>query len=200
MKKRDIIIFVIGFIVVMGVISILILLFNKNEISDSEKFSEEYQEIASDNVFVYRSIDEIIKILENGTGIVYLGFPECKWCQKYVQYLDEVSRETNLEKIYYFNILEDRTNNTEEYLKIVSILNDYLQYDDEGNKRIYVPTVVAVNSGEIVGFDDETAWDTKGFSEPHDYWTVEEQLDLKFRLTEMFFRVDNTICTECNVK
>ena len=198
MKKRNIII-IIGIVLLVGVITLL-LLPKKEVIKDSEKFKEEYTEVTEDNVFVYRSIDEIMKILENGSGVVYLGFPECKWCQKYVKYLDEVSRKANLEKIYYFDILEDRKNNTEEYLKIVSLLNEYLQYDDEGNKRIYVPTVVAVNNGEIVGFDDETAWDTKGFEEPADYWTVEEQLDLKLKLTEMFSKVDGSTCTECNVK
>lgn len=198
MKKRNIIFIVI--IILICAITLLFLGLNNKKITDQEKFAKEYTEITSDNVFVYRSIDDIIKILENGTGIVYLGFPECKWCQRYVKYLDEVSKETNIEKIYYFDILEDRKNNTEQYRKIVEILNSYLQYDDEGNKRIYVPTVIAIKKGDIVGFDDETAWDTRGFNEPNDYWTVEEQLDLKLKLTEMFSKVDDSICTECNVK
>ena len=199
MKKRNIII-IVGVVVLIGIIVTLLLIFNSKKETDGEKFALEYQEVTEDNVFVYRSLDEIIKILENGTGIVYLGFPECKWCQKYVKYLNEVSKETNFEKIYYYDILEDRKNNTEEYKKVVSILNDYLQYDEEGNKRVYVPTVVAVKNGEILGFDDETAWDTKGFSEPSDYWTVEEQLELKFKLTEMFSKVSGNVCNECNVK
>ena len=61
------------------------------------------------------------------------------------------------DKIYYYNILEDRKNNTEEYKNIVSKISDYLQYDDEGNKKVFVPAVVAVDKGKIVGFDDETA-------------------------------------------
>ncbi len=30
-------------------------------------------------------------------------------------------------------------------------------------KRIYAPSVIAVKDGEILDFDDETAWDTKGY-------------------------------------
>ena len=98
-----------------------------------------------------------------------LGFPECPWCQRYVVYLNEVSKDIGIEKIYYYNILEDRKNNTDTYKKIVSLIGDYLQYDEEGNKKIYVPAVIGVNKGEIVGFDDETSYDTKGFETPQEY-------------------------------
>ena len=83
--------------------------------TDAVKFSEEYDTVSKDNVFVYRSLSEINKILENGSGIVYLGFPECPWCKRYVVYLNEVAKDEGAAKIYYHNISEDRKNNTEEY-------------------------------------------------------------------------------------
>ena len=201
MKKKNIII--LGAIVLVLMIAIVVgLVINKDnkpkEKTDGEKFSEEYTKIDKDNVFVYRTIDEIIKVLENGTGIVYLGFPECPWCQAYVKYLNDVAKDMAVSKIYYYNILEDRKNNTEKYQKIVSILEEYLQYDEEGNKRIYVPSIIAVKKGEIVGFDDETAWDTKGFEDPKDYWTKEEVKDLKEKLETMIADTDSNICTDCN--
>ena len=108
----------------------------KEEETDSQKFSKEYPDVSEYNVFVYKDIDEIIKILEHGTGIVYLGFPECPWCQAYVPKLNEVADVEGLEKVYYYNIYNDRKENTEKYQKIVSILSDHLQYDEEGNKHI----------------------------------------------------------------
>lgn len=167
-------------------------------LTDQVKFSREYESVGADNVFVYRNINEIIDILDNGTGIVYLGFPECKWCKAYVPYLNEVAKENNLEKIYYFNILEDRKNNTREYMEIVEILKFYLKYDEEGKRRVFVPTVIAVKEGSIVGFDDETSLDTKGYSEPSEYWTSEEVKDLKNKLTKMVKDVNINICTDCN--
>ena len=50
---------------------------------DSKNFASEYTNVTEDNVFVYRNVDEIIKIMEHGTGVVYLGYPECPWCQAY---------------------------------------------------------------------------------------------------------------------
>lgn len=166
---------------------------------DAIKFASEYTSLTEDNIFVYKTADEIINILENGTGIVYLGFPECPWCVKYVTYLNEVGKSLDLEKIHYFNVLNDRKDNTEDYKKIVSLIEEHLQYDDEGNKRIYVPSVIAVNKGEIIGFDDETAWDTGGFEKPDDYWTKEKVDNLKTKLTTMINKVNIKSCTSCNI-
>lgn len=200
MKKKRIIILVSVIILFMiGVVSLVLFLKkDKKTASDMEKFSAEYHEVAKNNVFVYRNIDEIINILEKGTGIVYLGFPECKWCQRYTKYLNEVAMDMGISKIYYYNIREDRKLNTENYQKIVSILENYLQNDEEGNKRIYVPSVIALKKGEIVGFDDETAWDTKGFETPDEYWNTDEVNDLKEKLEKMIADTGSNICTECN--
>ena len=194
--KNDIIavIIVLGF---LGLISFYYL--NLTKVTDASKFKEEYSNISEDNVFVYRTDKEIIDILKHGTGIVYLGFPECPWCQAYVSYLDEVAKETKIEKIYYLNILEIRKNNTKEYQEIVSLLDNYLSYDEEGKKRIYVPAIVAVKEGEIIGFDDETSHDTKGYETPEEYWEKEDLAGLKNKLKDMFNKTNANVCTtDCN--
>lgn len=204
MKKRNIIIGVCSLLVILGVATGLYFYLNQEEEkpvikeTDGEKFAREYKEVTKDNVFVFRNMEEITKIIENGTGIVYLGFPECPWCQRYVLYLNEVAKDNDVEKIYYYNIKEDRKNNTKEYLKLVELLSDNLQFDEEGNKRIYAPSVIALNKGEIVGFDDETAWDTKGYKTPDEYWSEDEVKDLKEKLEEMILKTKETTCSNCN--
>ena len=190
--------------IIFGIITVLILiislsfLFKKDKMSDAERFAKEY-DLTVNNVFVYRNLDEINKILENGTGVVYLGFPECPWCKGYVPYLNEVAINEHLDKIYYFNILNDRKNNTSGYKKTVQLLNDYLKYDNEGNKRIYVPAVIAVNNGKIVGFDDESSLDTKGYETPEEYWKNEDLDGLKKRLSDMIKASFPSYCTSgCN--
>lgn len=168
------------------------------KISDATKFKEEYSKVDDDNLFVYRSIKEIIKILENGTGIVYLGFPECPWCQAYVPYLNEVAVKNEITKIYYYNILNDRKEETEEYKKILELLQDYVEYDNEGNKRIYAPTVIFVSNGKIVGMDSETAKDTKGYKNPEEYWTDKRVKTLKERLDKYSKLAKEVICSDCN--
>ena len=206
MKNKKIIIIILAIVVALLIALLIFLKVNPNSTveTDSEKFAKEYGWVdengkKTDNVFVYRTPEEIIKILKNGTGIVYLGFPECPWCGQYVVYLNEVAKENNVEKINYLNILDERKNNTDAYKEIVSILSDYLQYDDDGNKRIYVPAVIAVKDGKIIGFDDETSYDTKGYENPQDYWENEDLDALKEKLACMMRDCEKNVCTSsCN--
>lgn len=200
MKNKGIIITMGIIIVILIAIIIFLLVGNKNEEqtvkSDAEKFSEEYTLVDKDNKFRYANIDEVIDTLEDGTGVVYLGFPECKWCQQYTVYLNELAKDRNIPEIMYYNIREDRQGNTKNYQTIVNLLKDYLPEDEEGNPRVYVPAVIFMSNGKILGFDDETAYDTKGYDEPSKYWTKKEVNDLKDRLNSYLDK--SGICYECN--
>lgn len=200
MKNKGIIITMGIIIVILVAIIIFLLVGNKNEEqtvkSDAEKFSEEYTLVDKDNKFRYANIDKVIDTLEDGTGVVYLGFPECKWCQQYTVYLNELAKDRNIPEIMYYNIREDRQDNTKNYQTIVNILKDYLPEDEEGNSRVYVPAVIFMSNGKILGFDDETAYDTKGYDEPSKYWTKKEVNDLKDRLNSYLDK--SGICYECN--
>lgn len=186
------------------VITLVILLIggckDNKVVEDNVKFSLEYTEVGENNIFVYRDIEEIIKIMKNGTGVVYLGFPECPWCNHYVKYLNEIAMEVGLDKIYYYNILEDRKNNTEKYQEIVSLLSNNLQYDEEGNERIYVPNVSFHINGEVIFNDYETSKDTNNKETPEEYWTEDEIIDLKNRLKTYLEKINiaSNTCTSCN--
>lgn len=199
MKKKSLMIMIL-ILVVLGVgIFFSVSMFSKKD-SDAKRFSKEYHEVSKDNVFVYRTKEEIIKILQHGTGVVYLGFPECEWCQAYVKILNEVAKEEHLEQIYYYNVLEDRSHNTKEYQEMVSVLKDHLQYDEEGNPRIYVPNVSFHIEGKVIGNDYESSKDTHGLKTPEEYWTKEEVEVLKETLRGYIKKVvaASKMCTDCN--
>lgn len=195
MKKKGII---IGITILAIVGAILIYEFVPREESVSnKKFNEEYTLVDKDNVYVYKSINEIINVLSNGTGIVYLGFPECPWCQRYVVYLNILAKEYNVKEIYYYNIKNARSNNTKEYQKIVEILKDLLPYDDNGNKKVFVPTVVFVKNGKVIALDDETSTISDGTT-PDEYWN-QERINLFNSKMDSYFKTYNAgVCTSCN--
>ena len=194
--------FLLGAIlVVIGLILLYFFFIKKddNKETDALRFKNEYSKVRDNNPFVYRNIDQIINILENGTGVVYLGFPECPWCQAYVPYVEEVAKKVGIDKVYYFNILEDRKNNSEKYQKIVKILNEYIPNDEEGNKRVFVPALIVVKEGKILLFNDETSLDTKGYEIPEDYWKNEGSEDLKLLFEKSFNEVKSNVCKSgCN--
>jgi len=170
-------------------------------VKDSQKFAEEYPQIGIDNIFVFRTAEQTAQILEKGTGVVFLGFKECSWCQLYVVFLHDTAREMKMNRIFYCDIREDRLNNTEEYQRIVRILDgtpgSTLQYDDEGNPRIYVPDVTIVNDGKIILRDFETSKDTLGYETAQEYWNEERAGVLKSKLKEGMSGLDKN-CNACD--
>lgn len=198
-RKKEIILFAMMILVIGG--GLFLWNWNKGSaftLSDSERFHQEYKEVPKENVYVYKTSDEILNILKHGTGIVYLGFPECPWCQRYTVYLNQVAKEKHLSKIYYYNIRKDREENNQTYKQLLSILEEYLGYDEEGNHRIYVPSIIAVKEGKLVGFDDETSYDTKNAKTPDAYWTEERIQNLKDKLAKMIKDATTQVCTDCN--
>lgn len=165
--------------------------------SDADRFAAEYTSVPTDNPFVYKSAQEVIDIIEHGTGAVFLGFPSCPWCQSYARMLTEVAKDTGLKTISYYNIYDARQNNTEDYQKLVSLLGSNLQYDENGQRRIYVPDVVFVVDGRIVGNDLESSKDTAGESDPNNYWTEDRVNALKSRLSNYAKQVVDA-STNCN--
>lgn len=196
-KNKKFIIYAGIGIIVLGLIIFLIIHNVKNNIPDNEKFANEYTEVGKNNVFVYRNTDEIIKILEGGTGIVYLGFPECPWCQAYVPMLNEVAKEEGVEKIYYFNIREDRQENTKDYQKIVKLVKNFLMKDDEGNERIFVPDIYAIKDGKILSHNNETSVVDSDIT-PSQYWTDSKKSEIKQTFKNMISDVYSNTCKTCN--
>ena len=56
------------------------------------------------------SEDEIKDLFDNGTGVLYLGFPTCPWCRNIVSVLNEAGKDYGIAKINYYNIKEIRSN------------------------------------------------------------------------------------------
>jgi len=110
--------------ITLGILSLLLIIgmpiiifekFNHEEktMTDSKKFAKEYKILDEDNVFKYSTSNEIIKTLEKGTGIIFLGYPECEWCKAYASILNEVAKEERISEILYYNIKEDRDKSPE---------------------------------------------------------------------------------------
>ena len=141
--------------------------------TDAEKFAAEYTEIGANNRFVYAAPEEVLQMFEDGDGIVFLGFPECPWCQKLAPIVNEAARAEGLEKIYYLNIRTARAENSAFYRALVKKLAKYLEKDEDGNPRMSVPDVTALRDGEIVGrFKQEKA--EEGVTSEA-YWTQERR-------------------------
>ena len=165
-----------------------------------DKFISQYPKVTSGHKFVYAEPAEILDIIDGGDGVVFLGFPECPWCQQLAPIIQEAAQSENIDKIYYLNIKESRANNDEVYQKLVTKLQDYLPKDDDGNPRISVPDVTAYRGGQIVGrFEQEATNDGEQVA-PDTYWTSERKDRAVEQLREMMARVSEFAVIQSKIK
>jgi len=151
--------------------------------SDALRFSQDYLLMGEENAFIYKDAKQTADFLESGTGIVFMGFPTCPWCQAYVPLLDAVAKELGVTEIIYLDLFDDRSDNTPQYQRLLAHMERHLLTDDNDNPRIYVPDVTVVKDGVIVGHDNETS--TMSGMDPSDYWTYSKVDALQHRLREM---------------
>jgi len=170
-------------LVLVVAVPTIMLLPRQSDLPDAIRFSKEYVLVEEDNAFVYKSVSQVADILENGTGIVILGFRECIWCQTYVAILHEVAKDLGVVEIYYSDIRTDREINSIPYQRIVKALDEHLELDTEGRPRVFVPAFTVVKDGVIIGHDNETS--TLSDISPVDYWTNSKVDALKQRMEAM---------------
>lgn len=230
MKKNKLLIILgIVLLLVVGVILFFVLKPEKqiNVNADALKFKEEYEKlndtyaygdvkysnlnIDEANPFVYTSAEKIVETLENGTGIIYLGYSKCPWCRNAVNVLQYL----NVDEILYLDMYDQRDayevengklkktkDGTDEYYKMLDLLSGVLlDYEIEkdgvnynvGEKRIYVPLVVGVKDGEIVASHTDVV-DLDAGQSPFDLLTNEQQEELKEIYDEIKSKVYDDAC------
>jgi len=235
---KRIIIGVVIFLLLLAVGGIVLLFHNKNddEVSEPNKdalrFKEDYAELngkenskglkyptvelKDDNPFRYINEEEAVKVLENGTGIIYFGFNSCPWCRNLVPNIVEAAKEADSKEIYYLDVMDIRSTlsyenkkvtttreGSESYYKLLELLDDYLEKFyvtdakgkkyDTGEKRLYAPTLVAVVDGKIVGFHEGTL---KEHTNGYDALDEDQVKELRKILVDLFSKVNSGLCSE----
>ncbi len=238
MKKEKILF--IALPILCAVAAILAFIFiGKEEVNkDALKFKEEYEslngtvafgdikyndlKISENNPIKYSNYEEVIDVIENESGVIYLGFPGCPWCRSALPILLDVAKDNGINTIYYINIKEDRDSfivedgelvyqldeegnekkGAEGYFNLMDALDEHLteyvvSYEGKeyktGEKRIYAPTVVFVRDGKVLGLHVSTVDSHKsGFDK-----MTEEQVDeLYGTYEEYILEMKNSSCSK----
>lgn len=193
------------FIILIPILCLLLATISYLKISnvngDSIKFKKEYEslngkeslsgkaykelKISENNPMKYSNYDELLDIIKNKTGIIYLGFPSCPWCRSALPVLLDVAKDKKIDTIYYLNIENERDfyvvendelvyaldesgverKGTKGYFELMEALEDNLsdyiltidgKNYEVGEKRIYAPSFIFVLDGNILGIHVST--------------------------------------------
>jgi len=168
-----------------------------------------YVDISSSNLYYYATLEEIKSIMDSGSGVIYFGFPTCPWCRNMVSILNDVGITYKIDKIYYYNIKDIRTtftlddnNNliksdgTEFYYYLLEKLDNFLEDYSYNNiatneKRLYAPTVVFINNGEV---KDVVVGTVATQNDPFVSLTSDQREELKNKYADGFKKL-NTVCS-----
>ena len=146
--------------------------FKTDEPTDSEKFVQEHEQVSDDNLFTYINSQDAYSYIKSSNVIMLFGVADNDFVGHYAKMLDEVAKDVGIEKIYYYDITQDREDKNATYESITNYLDDFLMTLDDGTRNIYGPTLVIKKDGKIIYFDDETSI-VRGKISADDYWTKE---------------------------
>ena len=179
--------------------------------SDTLAFKEEYEVLNDTghlHIEVPTTMDidtlefsELKQLLSDSktSGIFYFGFPTCPWCRNLLPELFAAMQENGLSKLYYYNpkairdkkvlnesgvvVTEVEAGEEYQYLleRLDEVLPEYEGLNDPKIKRLYVPFVVVLKDGKIVG---------------HHLSTLDEQTDPAIPLTEKLKHKLRKVLTE----
>lgn len=160
----------IGLFIVIGKID-----FKKDEPSESLRFSNIYNLVPENNLYVFANANDVLDILNGRSGVIFLAFPSNKWSNNYAFLLNKAGLYTGIDKIYYYNFLKDRDENNGTYETIVNKLSDYLNVLDEDIKDIYAPSILIVKNGKVLNYIDDLTI-MKGNIDVNEYYQKNENI------------------------
>lgn len=238
MKKEKILLIGLPVLLVVSAIIAYFGITKTNINQDALKFKKEYEAlngqlafgdvkysklyISENNPIKYSDYDELLDVIKNKSGIIYLGFPGCPWCRSALPVLLDVVKDNDINTIYYLNIKEDRDafvvkdgkleyqvdengneiKGAEGYFKLMDALDKHLteyviSYEEKeyetGEKRIYAPTIIFVRDGKVLGLHVSTVSSHKsGFDKMNN-----EQIEELYGIYEEYIlEMKNSTCSK----
>lgn len=181
MKKKVIIISILSILLIIGLVVVVITLndnlrfklsyeyVNHLEYSNGKKIKVS---IPINNHVKYLTGNKITTFLKEGTGILYFGYNTCPWCRNALPVLLDVVLE-NKEPLYY---IDSHQLDSDTFKEIVSLLEKYLEENENGEKVLAVPDVYFIKAGKVVGHHVGTV---DSYHNPYQGMSMEEKSELK---------------------
>lgn len=163
---------------------------NKTTQPDVVNLQEEYPEIKDESLYEVVDSKQLLDLYDHGTGVVYLSFPQCPWCHYFLPLVEEAATNNDT-KIYYYDVYLDRKEENKTYQDILKALDGHLDYDNDGNPRVYVPDCSILKNGEMIYHTNETSQISSKETSPQEYWSEDVKQESLQRLNEAMKKLND---------
>lgn len=134
-----------------------------------------YSQIENPKYEVIRGA-KLISLLESGKSVIFIGSSTSQYATKYIEELELVLKETDIDKIYYYDINNDKSQKNSNYYKIRELLSGSLITTDGSKNNLLAPSLYIVDDGTVKYYNIETVA-MKNTDTIEAYWTPEKETE-----------------------
>lgn len=150
--------------------------YTKNE-ETIDTITTYYSNITSKKFEVAKAA-KVKSLLKEGKSIIILGNSESKYSEKYISLIEETIESIILDKVYYYDLRNDKQQQNSNYYDIRDALSGNLVTTDLGENNLLAPSLYIIDNGEVKYYNIESAA-VKNTDSIEDYWTYEKEQNFK---------------------
>ena len=152
----------------------------------SEKYKDNSKEVKITITDYHKSFDvdtyeviggtKFISLLQNSNSIILIGSKTSEWSKYYMENINKIIEELNINKVYYYDINNDKAQKNSNYYEIKRLLKGSLTTTDGSKSNLLAPSFYILKDGEIAYYNTDTVA-MKNTETPENYWTEDRKLE-----------------------
>ncbi len=142
----------------------------------------DYYENTKADCYEVISGNKMISLLKSGKNIIFIGSSVSDYSRKYMEELDTIFKNLKIDKVYYYDINNDKLQENSNYYDIKELLNGYLVETDTVSNNLLSPSLYILNDGKVMYYNVETSA-MKNTDTVKSYWTPEKEITFSNEIT-----------------
>lgn len=139
------------------------------------------------HIFYDMTVQDMAQAMDEGKSfVVYFGYDTCEWCLDAVPVINDAAKETGW-TVGYVNTRAkpswNKNTDIDDYDLLVEKVGSYLEFDAQGIRHLYAPTLFFIKNGQVAAMHEGTL---EGHNAKLVAMTAEEREELKGILVEKF--------------
>lgn len=171
-------------VIFIAMIGCFIYLGDKYTTKEAPKITiTDYYKNVKNNKFKIVKGRELISLLKKGKHLIVIGNKNSDYSKKYMEEINAIVTELEIDKIYYYDLINDKVQGNSNYYEIVELLDGYLVTTDTSRKNLFAPSFYIVDNGKVKYYNVE-AIAMKNTDTVQTYWDQEKEFSFNYEVTD----------------
>lgn len=171
-------------VIFIAMIGCFIYLGDKYTTKEAPKITiTDYYKNVKNNKFKIVKGRELISLLKKGKHLIVIGNKDSDYSKKYMEEINAIVTELEIDKIYYYDLINDKAQGNSNYYEIVELLDGYLVTTDTSRKNLFAPSFYIIDNGKVKYYNVE-AIAMKNTDTVQTYWDQEKEFSFNYEVTD----------------